>query len=89
MANVKRKVEVFVAGCPLCEEAVALVEQLACPSCEVLVHDLREGGEAVARAHSLGVHAVPSVVVDGRLAECCARGAVSEEVLKAAGVGVE
>lgn len=89
MADVKRKVEVFVGGCPLCEEAVVLVQRLACPSCEVLVHDLREGDEAVSRAHSLGIHAVPSVVVDGRLADCCARNAISEEVLKAAGVGVE
>ncbi len=88
MTAAKRKVEVFTAGCPLCDEAVALVKRIACPSCEVVVHDLRAGGEAEGRARSLGVSAVPAVVVDGRLADCCARGPVSEEVLRGAGVGV-
>ncbi len=89
MTSVKRQVEVFTAGCPLCEDAVALVKGLACPSCEVVVHDLRAGGEAVSRARRFGVNAVPAVVVDGRLAECCTRGAVDEETLREAGVGVE
>ncbi len=88
MTEVRRQVEVFTAGCPLCEEAVALVKGLACPSCEVVVHDLRAGGEAVSRARRFGVNAVPAVVVDGRLAECCTRSSVSEEVLREAGVGV-
>ncbi len=89
MTEARRQVEVFTAGCPLCEDAVALVKGLACPSCEVVVHDLRAGGEAVSRARGFGVNAVPAVVVDGRLAECCTRGAVSEETLREAGVGVE
>lgn len=88
MTESKRKVEVFTAGCPLCDEAVALVKQIACPSCEVVVHDLRAGGEAEGRARSLGVNAVPAVVVDGQLVECCTRSSVSEEVLREAGVGV-
>jgi hypothetical protein len=28
----KRKVEVFVAGCPLCEDAVKLIGETACPN---------------------------------------------------------
>jgi len=28
----KRKVEVFVAGCPLCEDAVKLIREAACPN---------------------------------------------------------
>ncbi len=87
MTEVRRQVEVFTAGCPLCEDAVALVKGLACPSCEVVVHDLRAGGEAVSRARRFGVNAVPAVVVDGRLAECCTRGAVDEETLREAGIG--
>ena len=39
----KRNVEVFIAGCMLCDEAVKLVESLACDSCDVTVYDLREG----------------------------------------------
>ena len=32
--NSKRKVEVFGAGCPVCEASIAIVKQLACPSCD-------------------------------------------------------
>jgi hypothetical protein len=28
----KRKVEVFVAGCPLCKDAVKLIKETACPN---------------------------------------------------------
>ncbi|MGH2659574.1 MAG: thioredoxin family protein, partial [Actinomycetota bacterium] len=42
----KRQVEVFTAGCPVCEPAVQLVQELACPDCEVTVHDLRQSGGA-------------------------------------------
>jgi len=64
-------VEVFSAGCPLCEETVALVKQLACQSCEIKVLDMRQEDTA-ARARELGVSMVPAVAVDGRLAACCA-----------------
>lgn len=43
MAPAKRLVEVFTAGCPICAETVNLVKSLACPSCDVQVHDLRNG----------------------------------------------
>ncbi len=88
MIEVGRQVEVFTAGCPLCEDAATLVKGLACPSCEVVVHDLRADGEAVSLARSYGVNAVPAVVIDGQLVECCTRSSVSEEVLRETGVGV-
>ena len=31
----QRKVEIFSAGCPACEQAAQLVADLACPSCDV------------------------------------------------------
>jgi Zn finger protein HypA/HybF involved in hydrogenase expression len=39
----KRQIEIFTADCPLCNETVKLVQELACPSCEVSVYDLRKG----------------------------------------------
>lgn len=82
----KRKVEVFSAGCPACMEVVALVQSLACPSCQVEVLDM--GDIAVAqRAKSLGVRSVPAVAIDGRLAACCAGRGVDEASLRAAGLG--
>lgn len=88
--NAKRKVEVFTAGCPLCDPVVELVREVACPSCEVVVYDLNAGcatNECREKAEGYGINRVPAVVVDGRLLECCVAGTVSEEMLRAAGVG--
>ena len=82
----KRKIEVFTAGCPVCEEAVALVNRVACPSCEVEVLDMRDRTVAE-RAKRYGVKHVPAVVVNGKLAECCQSQGVTEQDLRTAGVG--
>ncbi len=83
----KRRVEIFSAGCPVCEDAVALVKSIACPSCEVEVLDMQQ--EAVAaRAKEYGVRTVPSVVIDGLLSLCCAGPGPDEASLRASGVGV-
>lgn len=81
----KRRVEVFTAGCPVCEPAVQLVQELACPDCEVTVYDLRETGAGKSREYD--VNRVPTVVVDGTIAACCQGGEVSGEQLRAAGIG--
>ncbi len=85
--NNKRKIEIFSAGCPVCEEAVQMVNQIACSSCDVEVLDMRRD-ETAARARQYGVRSVPAVVIDGKLADCCAGRGVDEATLKAAGVGV-
>ena len=86
MSN-KRKIEIFSAGCPVCEETVETVNQIACPSCETEVLDIRQP-DVAARAKQYGVRSVPAVVVDGKLADCCAGRGVDEASLRAAGVGV-
>lgn len=86
----KRKVEVFTGGCPLCEEAVRLVEELKCPDCEVTVYNLSdvcESGECLEKVREYGITRVPAVMVDGRLAECCVTGPVTREGLIKAGIG--
>ena len=85
MAN-KRQIEIFGAGCPVCEQAIGLVRTLACPSCEVTVLDMSEP-QVAQRAQQLGIRQVPAVVVDGQLAECCRSGGIDEETLRQAGVG--
>ncbi|MBI3768357.1 MAG: thioredoxin family protein [Deltaproteobacteria bacterium] len=82
----KRRVEVFSAGCPVCDETTALVKRIACPSCDVTVLDMNDASVA-ARAKSLGVRVVPAVAIDGRLADCCAGHGPDETTLRAAGVG--
>ncbi len=84
--SAKRKIEVFSAGCPACEETIALVNRVACPSCEVSVLDMKNPGVA-SRAKSLGIRSVPAVVIDGKLADCCAGRGPDEAVLRAAGLG--
>ncbi|WP_417897233.1 hypothetical protein ABN702_12780 [Bacillus haimaensis] len=38
----KRLIEVFTAGCSVCEGAVEQVKALACDNCEVVVYNLNE-----------------------------------------------
>ncbi len=63
----KRKIEVFTAGCSLCEEAVRLVKDaVASCGCEVIERrcppqQMCEEGKAY------GVRAMPTVVVNGAI----------------------
>jgi glutaredoxin len=82
----KRKVEVFSAGCSVCEETIALVNRIACPSCDVAVLDMKDAAVAQ-RAKALGIRSVPAVVIDGKLAACCAGRGPDEAALRAAGLG--
>ena len=82
----KRKIEVFSAGCPVCDDTVKLVNNLACPSCEVNVLDMKTPAVAE-RAKTLGIRSVPAVVIDGKLADCCTGRGPDEATLKAAGLG--
>ena len=85
MSN-QRTIEVFSAGCPVCDDAVAQVKAASCPSCDVQVQDMRDPAVAE-RARALGIQSVPAVVVDGVLAGCCAGRGVDLVVLKEAGLG--
>ena len=81
-----RKVEVFTAGCSLCDDAVQLVQDLACPSCSVEVLDMTD--EAVQKkAKAYGVARVPAVAVNGTLADCCQGGSMDVDSLRALGIG--
>ena len=81
-----RKVEVFTAGCPLCDEAVQLVQDLACPSCGVEVLDMNDDATQQ-KAKQYGVIRVPAVVVNGTLADCCQGGVIDAETLRVLGIG--
>lgn len=82
----KRKVEVFSAGCPACEETIALVESIACESCEVEVLDMNQT-EVAARAKQYGIQRVPALVIDRKLADCCSGPGPNGHTLQAAGLG--
>lgn len=84
--NTKRRIEIFSAGCPVCEETIQLVNRAACPSCDVTILDMQDP-QGASRAKSLGVHSVPAVVIDGTLADCCTGRGPDEQTLRAAGLG--
>ena len=83
----KRKVEVFSAGCPACEPTVQLVKRIACPSCDVEVLDMNKP-DVQAKAERYGLKSVPAVVINGKLAGCCAGAGPDEASLRAEVLGV-
>lgn len=86
MSSNARKIEVFSAGCTVCQETIDLVTQTACPSCEVTVLEMSQEA-VVKRARELGIHSVPAVVIDGNPADCCAGRGPDLTTLRAAGLG--
>ena len=81
------RVEVFSAGCGLCEETIQLVRSLASASCEIEVRDMSQQ-DAAAKAKAYGVKALPAVVINGKLAACCSGRGVDAETLRREGLGV-
>jgi len=82
----KRNIEVFSAGCPACQETVALVNSIACSSCDVSVLDMHDP-QVAGRAKELGIRSVPAVVINGKLADCCTGRGPDEATLRTAGLG--
>jgi glutaredoxin len=79
----KKKVEVFSAGCPACKETIEVIKRLAGSSHEVVVHDMNKS-EVASKAERYGVHSVPAVAIDGKLAGCCVGRGPDEQVLRSA-----
>ena len=81
-----RIVEVFTAGCPACDPVVDLAQRIACDDCDVRIVDMNDA-DGAARADELGIQRVPAVAVDGTLAACCRSASITEEALRAEGIG--
>jgi glutaredoxin 3 len=77
-----KKIEVFSAGCSVCEETIEMVKRLAGKH-EVVIHNMNKTGVAT-KVKGYGVRSVPAVVIDGKLASCCAGRGPDENVLKSA-----
>lgn len=80
--NTNKKIEVFSAGCSACKETIEMVRRLAGPH-EVIVHDMNKS-EIASKAKQYGVRSVPAVVIDGKLASCCAGRGPEEKALQSA-----
>jgi glutaredoxin len=79
----KKKIEIFSAGCSTCKETIELVKRIAGSSHEVVIHDMHKS-EVASKAKQHGVRSVPAVVIDGKLASCCAGRGPDEHVLRSA-----
>jgi hypothetical protein len=85
----KRQIEIFSAGCPVCGPVIDMVKQMACGSCEVTVIDFSkdERPEQVAKIRSYGINRLPAIAVNGKLLDCCIDKGITREQLEAAGIG--
>jgi glutaredoxin 3 len=83
MATGKHTIEIFSAGCSTCKETIEMVKNVAGAEHTVQVNDMHRGDTA-ARAKKLGVRSVPAVVINGKLAGCCAGRGPDEHVIRQA-----
>lgn len=86
----KKKVEIFIAGCYLCDDVVKEVQALACSNCDVTVYDLNkkcETAECEEKAKQYGIRSVPAVAINGQLVNCCQDRGVDVDALRIAGLG--
>ena len=60
-----------------------MVRKIAGPDNEIQIHDMHQEGIA-SRAKQHGVRSLPAVVVDGKLAGCCAGRGPDERVIREA-----
>jgi hypothetical protein len=78
----RKKITIFIAGCPICAETVELVRRIA-GAAHVETRDMQQA-DVAAEARHYGIRSLPAVVVDGRLADCCAGRGPDEAVLRQA-----
>jgi hypothetical protein len=79
----KHKIEIFSAGCATCKETIDMVRKIAGPDHDLQIHDMHQEGIAT-RAQQHGVRYLPAVVIDGKLAGCCAGRGPDEHILRQA-----
>ena len=86
----KRQIEIFTAGCPVCEPVVQLVNETAGKDCEIILHNLSEQCESkicISKMKEYGVKRVPAIAVNGKLLDCCANIEITKDDLTNAGIG--
>jgi len=73
------KVEIFTAGCSLCDETVEEVKNIFSEK-EIIIYNLIKALD-LNKAKEYGINRVPSVVVNGRLLNCCKNNKVDKKEL--------
>ncbi len=86
----KRQIEIFTAGCPVCEPVVQLVKETTCGNCEITTYDLVKLCEdkiCLQKLEEYGVKRIPAIAVNGKLLNCCQNNVITKEDLISAGIG--
>ena len=86
----KSEIEIFTAGCPVCEPVVQLVKDTAGNDCEITIHNLAEQCESkicITKMEEYGVKRLPAIAVNGKLLSCCTNVEITRDDLINAGIG--
>jgi hypothetical protein len=70
MEKQKIKIEVFSAGCFVCNPVVEMVKSLASTECEVIIYNLSEPSETKIgqdKVEAYGIKSLPAIAVNGKL----------------------
>lgn len=87
----KRQIEIFTAGCPVCEPIMTLVKETVCENCEIMIHNLseqyEENGDGIAKMKEYGVKRLLAIAVDRKLIDSCKNIEITKADLVNAGIG--
>ncbi len=77
----KHKIEFFRANCKMCDYTESELRKAVCEKCEIIVYKPEDcvDGSCCVKAEGYGIKAVPSIVIDGKLA---VTGKISSEELR-------
>jgi glutaredoxin len=65
---VPHRLELFVGGCPICEEVLKAITVGKCAGCSLEVYDLtKRYEELAAKLKQYRIRCVPTLVIDGRI----------------------
>lgn len=84
----KRKVEIFTAGCLVCNPVIDMIK--SCDNCDITVYDLVkqcESKECLSKVQQYNIKRLPAIVVNGELLSCCKDKGITKEDLIKAGIG--
>jgi len=62
----ERQIEVYSAGCPLCQEMIDIITLGKCGKCKIQVHNVNNP-EVRKEMNKLGIRAVPAAVIDRKV----------------------
>jgi hypothetical protein len=65
-----RNIEVFTAGCYLCDETMEIVKEAKCEECTITEYKLSQECECgcIEKSKEYGIKVVPTIVIDGKIA---------------------